>query len=73
MQENGLLLKWKEISNPKTAECLLKKYLKNKGKPQISVKNLTSVFILLILGICISLIVYFLELICHVRSFNYFC
>jgi hypothetical protein len=73
MQENGLLLKWKEIFNPKAAECLLKKYLKKKGKPQISVKNLTSVFILMIFGICVSLIVYFLELICHVRSFNSFC
>ena len=63
MHEAGLLDKWKNEFNPVSKECSLKK-TKN-GKPQISLKNLTSVFILLISGICLSILVFVAELIYH--------
>ena len=70
MHENGLLEKWVATSNPEATECLLKNNIKKTGKPQISLKNLTSAFTLLIFGICISSIVFFVELIYGVRRFN---
>lgn len=68
MQENGLLGKWVATFNPEAKECLSKNNFKKTEKPRISLKNLTSAFILLIFGICVSLIVFFLELICCLNS-----
>ena len=63
MHEAGLLQEWTNKINPVSRECSLKK--KKNGKPQISLKNLTSAFILLIFGICLSILVFVAELIYH--------
>jgi ionotropic glutamate receptor len=66
MHETGLLEEWTNKFNPVSIECsaaLTKK--KKNGKPQISLKNLTSAFILLIFGICLSILVFVAELIYH--------
>jgi hypothetical protein len=70
MQETGLLGKWVATFNPEAKECLSKNNIKKTGKPQISLKNLTSAFTLLIFGICVSLLVFLVELIYRVRRFN---
>jgi hypothetical protein len=69
MQENGLFGKWVTAFHPEATECL-KNNIKKNGKPQISLKNLTSAFTLLIFGICVSLLVFLVELIYRVRRFN---
>jgi hypothetical protein len=53
MQETGLLGKWVATFNPEAKECLSKNNKEKTGKPQISLKNLTSAFSLLIFGICV--------------------
>jgi hypothetical protein len=63
MQETGLLEEWINEFNPVATECLLKKKKNHKGHRQISLKNLTSAFILLIFGICVSFLVFVVELI----------
>ena len=52
MHEIGLLEEWTNKFNPVSRECSLKKKKKKNGNPQISLKNLTSAFILLIFVIC---------------------
>ncbi len=70
MQETGLLGKWLETTfNPKPTECLLKNK-KNTGNHRITLKNLTSAFTLLIFGISVSFIVFVIELICRLYTFN---
>jgi ionotropic glutamate receptor len=63
MQETGLLGKWIETFNPETAECSLKIKKKKTGNPQITLKNLTSAFALLLFGICVSFLAFIVELI----------
>ena len=63
MYETGLLDKWKNEFNPVSKECSLKK--KKIRNPQISLKNLTSAFILLISGICLSILIFVAGLIYH--------
>ncbi len=65
MQQSGLLEEWTNKFNPVSIECSLKKTKKKNGNPQISLKNLTSAFILLIFGICLSILVFVAELIYH--------
>ena len=71
MQETGLLGKWLELTfNPKPTECLWKKNKKNTGNHRITRKNLTSAFALLIFGISVSFLVFAIELICRLYTFN---
>ena len=65
MHEIGLLEEWTNKFNPVSRECSLKKKKKKNGNPQISLKNLTSAFILLIFGICFSFLIFVAELIYH--------
>ena len=69
MQETGLLGKWIETFNPESKECSLKNKKKT-GNPRITLKNLTSAFALLLLGVSVSFLVFILELICRVYRFN---
>jgi hypothetical protein len=70
MQETGLLGKWIKTFNPETTECSLK-IKKNKiGNPQITLKNLTSAFALLLLGISVSILVLSSELIYRLFRFH---
>ena len=64
MHETGLLEKWKNEFNPVSKECSLLKKKKIRN-PQISLKNLTSAFILLLSGICLSILIFVAELIYH--------
>ena len=64
MQQSGLLEEWLNKFNPESSECSLKKKKTKNGNPQISLKNLTSAFILLIIstfGICLSILVFVAE------------
>ena len=63
MQQSGLLEEWLNKFNPKSSECSLKKKKTKNGNPQISLKNLTSAFILWIFGTCLSILVFVAELI----------
>jgi ionotropic glutamate receptor len=69
MQETGLLGKWIETFNPETTECSLKKK-KTTGNPQITLKNLTSAFALLLFGICVSFLAFIVELIYRLYQFK---
>ena len=69
MQETGLLGKWIETFNPESKECSLRNKKKT-GNPRITLKNLTSAFALLLLGVSVSFLVFILELICRVYRFN---
>jgi hypothetical protein len=69
MLETGLLGKWIETFNPESKECSLKNKKKT-GNPRITLKNLTSAFALLLLGVSVSFLVFILELIFRVYRFN---
>jgi ionotropic glutamate receptor len=62
MKETGLLEKWMKTFNPEATECLLKENFKKSGNSRISLQNLTSAFILLIFGFCVSFLVFLVEL-----------
>ncbi len=68
MQEAGLLEKWMKTFNPEATECLLKKNFKKSGNSPISLQNLTSAFLFLIFGICVSFLVFLVEL--SIRLFD---
>jgi hypothetical protein len=66
MRETGLLGKWIETFNPETKECSLKSSNKKKnGNSQITLKNLTIAFVLLLLGVFVSFVVFIIEWIYH--------
>jgi hypothetical protein len=66
MLETGLLGKWIKTFNPETKECSLKSYNKNKNEnSQITLKNLISALVLLLLGVFVSFVVFIIELIYH--------
>jgi hypothetical protein len=52
---------------------LIENQEKKTGNPQITLKNLTSAFALLLLGISVSLVVFIVELICRLFRLNLSC
>ena len=59
LQEAGLLVEWEKWYVPSTSKCM--KINQRKGMPRLSIKHLSSAFIILIAGYLISLVVFVTE------------
>lgn len=66
MREKGLINKWIDDFQVRSDECqdqMEQRKVKPNSPPRLSLSNLIGAFIILILGYCLSLIVYGCELI----------
>ena len=63
MQETGSVGMWTKTFSPETKECSAVKNKKKTGNRPITLKNFTRAFALLLLGISVSFLAFFVELV----------